>query len=81
MKLKTYTGEEVRQLRRKLGLNQSAFWAPFQTSQSGGCRYESGRDIPGPVQVLLNITFGTETKATAIVDELRMLAKPSKKAK
>ena len=44
MKLKTYTGGEVRELRRTLKLNQSEFWAPFQTMQSAGSRYESGRD-------------------------------------
>jgi len=49
MKLKIYTGEEVRELRRTLNLNQSEFWAPFQTTQSGGSRYESGREIPDPV--------------------------------
>lgn len=83
MKLKTYTGEEVRALRQKLNLNQSEFWAPFQTTQSGGSRYESGRDIPEPVQVLLNIAFSTDAKATAIFDELRQFGSPktTKKAK
>lgn len=81
MKLKTYTGEEVAALRRKLMLNQAQFWAPFQTTQSGGSRYESGRDIPDPVQVLLNIAFGTEAKATSIFNELRDFGKPKKKAK
>ena len=52
MKLKIYTGEEVRAMRQKLNLNQSEFWAPFQTTQSGGSRYESSRDIPNPFQVL-----------------------------
>ena len=81
MKLKVYTGSEVRELRRKLQLNQSEFWAPFQTTQSGGSRYESGREIPDPVQVLLNIAFGTDTKAEAIFDELRAFGNPKKKAK
>jgi len=81
MKLKIYTGTEVRELRRKLHLNQSEFWTPFQTTQSGGSRYESGREIPAPVQVLLNIAFGTDVKATAIFDELRAFGNPKKKAK
>lgn len=81
MKLKIYTGEEVRALRQKLGLNQSEFWAPFQTTQSGGSRYESGREIPDPVQVLLNIAFNTYPKATAIFGELRAFGNPKKKAK
>lgn len=80
MKLKIYTGEEVRKLRLKLGMNQSQFWVPFQTTQSGGSRYESGRDIPAPVQVLLNLAFGTEAKASSIFGELRAMAKPPKKS-
>ena len=81
MKLKTYSGEEIRALRRNLHLNQSEFWAPFQTTQSGGSRYESGREIPYPVQVLLNIAFGTGAKAASIFDELRAHGNPKKKAK
>ena len=81
MKLKIYTGEEVRALRQKLGLSQSEFWAPFQTTQSGGSRYESSRDIPNPVQALLNIAFNTDAKAAAIFDELRAFGNPKKKAK
>ena len=81
MKLKLYTCSEVRELRRKLQLNQSEFWAPFQTTQSGGSRYESGREIPDPVQVLLNIAFNTDAKAAAIFDELRAFGNPKKKAK
>ena len=81
MKLKTYTGEEIRALRRTLNLNQSEFWAPFQITQSGGSRYESGREIPGPVQVLLNIAFGTDAKAASIFDELRAHVNPKKKGK
>lgn len=80
-KLKIYTGEEVRELRRKLGLNQSEFWTLFQITQSGGSRYESGREIPDPVQVLLNIAFATDTKAAAIFDELRQFGRQNKKAK
>lgn len=81
MKLKVYTGSEVRELRRKLHLNQSEFWTPFQTTQSGGSRYESGREIPDPVQVLLNIAFNTDAKAAAIFGELREFGNPKKKAK
>lgn len=81
MKLKIYTGAEVRELRRKLHLNQSEFWTPFQTTQSGGSRYESGREIPDPVQVLLNIAFGTDAKAAAIFDELRAFGIPKRKGK
>ena len=46
---------DVREIRRKLGLNQSQFWSKIGVTQSGGSRYESGRTIPRPVQALLRL--------------------------
>ena len=46
---------DVREIRRKLGLNQSEFWSQIGVTQSGGSRYESGRSIPRPVQALLRL--------------------------
>ena len=40
------TGLEALAIRKKLSLNQSDFWTPFGVTQSGGSRYESGRNIP-----------------------------------
>lgn len=71
MKLRTYTGPEVREIRKKLNLNQFEFWSKFTTTQSGGSRYESGREIPSPVQLLLNMAFASDAKAQAIFDNLR----------
>ena len=45
----------VRDIRRKLGLNQQQFWSKLGVTQSGGSRYESGRNIPRPVQHLLRL--------------------------
>ncbi|MFY9326571.1 MAG: transcriptional regulator [Georgfuchsia sp.] len=45
----------VRDVRRKLGLNQQQFWSRLGVTQSGGSRYESGRNIPRPVQHLLRL--------------------------
>jgi len=81
MKMKLYTGSEVRELRQKLRMNQADFWAHFHTTQSGGSRYESGREIPRPVQALLNIAFGSETKSVGIVADLREFGRPKKKGK
>lgn len=82
MKLKHFTGTEIREHRKKLGLNQSEFWEHFRTTQSGGSRYESGREIPDPVQLLLNIALGTEAKSAAIVAALRSaVAKRPKKGR
>jgi transcriptional regulator with XRE-family HTH domain len=46
---------DARELRRKLGLNQSQFWSKLGVTQSGGSRYESGRAMPRPVQALLRL--------------------------
>jgi transcriptional regulator with XRE-family HTH domain len=44
-----------RDIRRKLGLNQEQFWTKIGVTQSGGSRYESGRDMPKPVRELLRL--------------------------
>lgn len=39
--------------RRQVGANQSEFWSRFGVTQSGGSRYESGRNIPDPIRILI----------------------------
>lgn len=46
---------DAREIRRKLGLNQQQFWSRLGVTQSGGSRYESGRNMPRPVQHLLRL--------------------------
>jgi len=46
---------DAREIRRKLGMNQQQFWAKLGVTQSGGSRYESGRNMPRPVQHLLRL--------------------------
>ncbi|WP_121240745.1 helix-turn-helix domain-containing protein [Sulfurisoma sediminicola] len=46
---------DAREIRRKLGLNQQQFWSQLGVTQSGGSRYESGRNMPRPVQHLLRL--------------------------
>lgn len=46
---------DAREIRRKLGMNQSQFWSKIGVTQSGGSRYESGRSMPRPVQALLRL--------------------------
>ena len=53
--MKTIEKVDVREIRRKLGMNQSQFWSKIGVTQSGGSRYESGRNIPRPVQALLRL--------------------------
>lgn len=44
-----------REIRRKLGMNQQEFWSLLGVTQSGGSRYESGRNMPRPVHHLLRL--------------------------
>jgi transcriptional regulator with XRE-family HTH domain len=44
-----------KEVRTKLGLNQQDFWTKIGVTQSGGSRYESGREMPKPVRELLRL--------------------------
>ena len=57
--------------RQKLGINQTKFWSRVGVTQSGGSRYESGRNIARPVQMLLRIAYGTKAQAAKQVEALR----------
>lgn len=63
--------EELRAFRKKTGLRQELFWERVGVTQSGGSRYESGRNIPEPVQILLTITYGTPAQSQRMIDALR----------
>ena len=39
--------------RRELAVNQSAFWGQYGITQSGGSRYESGRNVPASTRMLM----------------------------
>ena len=39
--------------RKKEGLNQKDFWTRYGVTQSGGSRYESGRNVSKPLAILL----------------------------
>jgi DNA-binding transcriptional regulator YiaG len=45
--------KNIREYRKGLGQNQQTFWSRFGVTQSGGSRYESGRDIPPQVAALM----------------------------
>lgn len=50
-----FAAGDLRGLRKLLGINQTDFWTPVGVTQSGGCRYESGRDVAGPVLELVRL--------------------------
>jgi len=65
------SGDDIRAYRRKHGLNQSEFWSRVGVTQSGGSRYESGRNIPRPVQILLHLTYGKDKQSADMYAWLR----------
>jgi DNA-binding transcriptional regulator YiaG len=65
------TGEAALSMRQKAGTNQSVFWSRVGIGQSAGSRYESGRNIPRPVQMLLRIAYGAKAQSAKQVEALR----------
>lgn len=61
----------IQSFRRKNGMNQATFWSRLGVTQSGGSRYENGRSIPHPVELLLDITYGTDRGSERTVEKLR----------
>lgn len=50
---KSQKGIDLAALRAASGLNQSEFWGKFGITQSCGSRYENGRRMPLPIQILI----------------------------
>lgn len=48
---------DTHKLRKSLGQNQMEFWNRLGVTQSGGSRYESGRDMPPPAQKLFHLAY------------------------
>jgi transcriptional regulator with XRE-family HTH domain len=67
--MKSVEKVDVREIRRKLGMNQSQFWSKIGVTQSGGSRYESGRNIPRPVQALLRLVHIEQVDISKIKKE------------
>jgi DNA-binding transcriptional regulator YiaG len=55
---KTITSKAAFELRQSLAVNQFQFWKRLGISQSGGSRYECGRQIPRTVQLLMQLAYG-----------------------
>ena len=61
----------VAEVRRMLGLTQSAFWGRLGVTQSGGSRYETGREAPSTVMAMLRLIYDPEEEARAFLARLR----------
>lgn len=46
-----------RTLRRNLQLNQQDFWRRVYVTQSGGSRYESGRNMPKCTRMMIHLVY------------------------
>lgn len=57
---------DIKAYRLKQGLNQSEFWGSLGVTQSGGSRYESGRNIPVPVRALIALAVDGVSVADAV---------------
>jgi len=60
-----------RDFRRKLDINQSKFWSRLGVTQSGGSRYESGRNVPKPTQTMIDLAYSPMKQAIKLLAELR----------
>lgn len=45
--------KDIKAYRLSRGENQTQFWTRFGVTQSGGSRYESGRELPTPLAMLV----------------------------
>ncbi|MBL8414993.1 MAG: helix-turn-helix transcriptional regulator [Propionivibrio sp.] len=70
-KLFLTSGKSALAHRTKLGISQSDFWKRVSVTQSGGSRYENGRNIPSTVQLVLHLTYASEEQAQAMLSQLR----------
>ena len=63
---------DVHGIRKKLGINQVTFWANIGVTQSGGSRYENGRNMPKPVRMLFQLVYtGSLSFATTRLAAMR----------
>jgi DNA-binding transcriptional regulator YiaG len=47
--------KSISEIRNAAELNQKDFWSRYGVTQSGGSRYESGRSIPMPLRILVQL--------------------------
>ena len=65
------TADKIRAARNALRMNQLEFWSLVGVTQSGGSRYEAGRKVPSSTAMLLQIAYGPQDEAAALVEFLR----------
>ena len=58
-------------MRERTGLNQSDFWGRVGVTQSGGSRYEAGRRLSKPIQMLVALAYGPKKEQQAVLRQLK----------
>ena len=60
-------------IRKEAGLNQSQFWGSIGVTQSAGSRYETGRALPKPVKLLVDLVYvNSYNKSCDTIRKLRV---------
>ncbi len=62
---------DIADARKKEQLNQKDFWTRYGVTQSGGSRYESGRNIPKPLAILLYLHRSGKVTDKDLADALK----------
>jgi hypothetical protein len=63
-------------LRRSYGENQETFWRRFGVTQSGGSRYESGRNIPTPIAILVGLWASGQINDETLLQARKAINRP-----
>lgn len=63
-------------LRKGYGENQEVFWRRFGVTQSGGSRYESGRNIPTPIALLVSLWAAGKVTEEDLAQIRKMIGRP-----
>lgn len=64
-------------LRKQAGENQEIFWRRFGVTQSGGSRYESGRNIPTPIALLVAVWASGKIDDSDLAQARRAIGRPA----
>ena len=64
-------GFKAKSTRIAIHENQTTFWGRIGVTQSRGSRYENGDKLPEPVQLLLELTYGSDAKAEKLLEYQR----------
>ncbi len=65
-------------LRKGSKENQETFWRRFGVTQSGGSRYESGRNIPTPIAMLVALWASGKINDDDLTQTRKAIGRPAK---